>query len=111
QLELAIQDAVDAEAGRQDADDRARRAVDDNAAADGGRIGAELTPPEPVAEQHDVVVSRPAVGLDEAASERRLDAEKREKCGFDAKTFDAYGSVETREVVVDRAIRRRDLER
>src|SRR5207253_11514746 len=90
QIELAIQHAEDPEARRQHADDRARNAIDNDAASDDRRIGAELAPPESVRQQDDVVASSYRIVAGEAATERRLDAEHRKEVGVDEETLDLH---------------------
>ncbi len=67
------------EAGRHDADDRARPPVEHHLAAEHAAVAAEGVLPQPVREHHHVVAPRRVFGGEEAAPERRRDAEGREE--------------------------------
>src|SRR5262249_57693757 len=89
-----------AEAGGHDADAGEARAAELDVATEQGRVGAEATPPQTVAEAHHALVARHGLfGLEGPAEERR-GAEHPEEVRRDLSAGDPLGSAGLGEVEV-----------
>ena len=79
------------EPGRQDADDRLGYAVEREALAEDGRVGAESFLPDRMSEQHDRRAAGPVFVRGEHPAEQGTDAEGGEKIGRDPLRLQLFG--------------------